>query len=157
MMIGADDFERDIPLEFPQRQRCMSFGIVFAEFISVTECRPGEKVQCAHLGSDQTLDMAAEMRLAGWTPVDHDSSVVASSLSWAFRTPDAPPSTSSHAARPAASSTSSTTIIPRGTAPRYAPWGSDDSRIVAIAGGAEKVGAVRAVLRPVVQLAHWLD
>lgn len=67
-MIGADDIEGDVALEFPQSQRCVPLGVVFAELLFVAECCPGQQVQLSHLRADQTLDVTAEARLARRPP-----------------------------------------------------------------------------------------
>ncbi len=43
-MVGADNVEGNVALEFAQRERRMPLGIVFAKLLRIAESRAGQQV-----------------------------------------------------------------------------------------------------------------
>ena len=80
LMIGADDVECDIPLEFTQCQCRVPLRVVVSQILFVAECGAREQVQPSHLCADQALDVTAEAGLTRWPPLNGDAGVLASSL-----------------------------------------------------------------------------
>ncbi len=64
-------------LELTQGKARMLRGIVVAAFVGIALGGSRQKMDCAHLGADQSLDMAAAMGRARRAPDDVDSFVSA--------------------------------------------------------------------------------
>src|SRR5271165_5760205 len=55
LVVGTDDVECDVPLEFPQGERRMPPRIVFASFGRIAEGRAWQQMQFPHLRSDEAF------------------------------------------------------------------------------------------------------
>src|SRR5208282_4227528 len=63
LVLGADDVERDVPLEFSQGKRRMPLYFVFTSFGQIAAGRAVQQMQFPHLRSNQAVDVAAKIRL----------------------------------------------------------------------------------------------
>ena len=75
VMVIARDLQGDEPLKLAQSQARMFSRIVFPQLARIALGRPRQEVDRAYLGSDQPLDMSAEMGRAWRTPNNVDSLV----------------------------------------------------------------------------------
>src|SRR5215472_10324529 len=72
---NARDLQGDEPLELAQSQARMLSRIILPQLARIALGRSRQEMDRAHLGSDQSLDMSAEMGRAWRTPNDVDSFV----------------------------------------------------------------------------------